>query len=188
MRFNSGLKEIKGSRSIRIRFHNFTACIMYRRHFVYKRNHITQEFHQTTHTHIFTCTNTEYGEHTTWSQSLTDTFTHFVFRQRFLFKEFLHQAFIVFCSSFHQCFVQFGCFFHFLCRNIFNGGCTTFGAPRIFFHQKYINQRIEVRSGSQRILHGNYLRTISRRQLLQYHIIITLLMVKLIHQENHRFT
>ena len=65
MRFNSGLKEIKGRRAIRIWFHNFTACIMYRRHFVYKRNHITQEFHQTTHTHIFTCTNTEYREHAT---------------------------------------------------------------------------------------------------------------------------
>ena len=187
MRFNSGLEEIERSRSIRIRFHNLATGIVYGRHLVYKRNHITQEFHQTTHTHIFTCTNTEYGEHATWSQTFTDTLAHFVFCQWILFKEFLHQAFIVFSSSFYQCFMQFGCFFQFLCRNIFNGGCTTFGAPRIFFHQKYINQRIKVRSGSQRILHGNYLRTISRPQLLQYHIIITLLMVKLVHQENHRF-
>ena len=157
MRFNSGLKEIKGRRSIRIWFHNFTACIMHRRHFVYKRNHITQEFHQTAHAHVLTCTNTEYRKHTTACQPLTDTLAHFIFSQRILFKEFLHQTLIMFGGSFHQRLMHFGGFLHFFSGNIFNGGCTTFGSPRIFFHQKYINQRIEVRSGSQRILHRHHL-------------------------------
>ena len=49
----------------------------------------------------------------------------------------------------------------FLRGNIFYSGRSAFRPPRIFFHQKYINQRIEIRSGSQRILNGNYLRTVN---------------------------
>ena len=64
MRFNGSLEEIQGSRSVRIRLHHLTACIVHRWHFVHKRHHITQKFHQTAYTHILTGTDTEYREHT----------------------------------------------------------------------------------------------------------------------------
>ena len=90
MRFNSRFKEIQGSRPVCIGFHNLTTRIMHRRHFVYERNNITQELHQTTHTHILACTNAEHREHAARSQSLTDTLTHFVLGQRILLEELLH--------------------------------------------------------------------------------------------------
>ena len=156
MRFNGSLEEIQGSRSVGIGFHNFTACIVHRRHFVYKRNNITQELHQTAHTHILARTYAEYGEHAAGGQSFADALAHLVFGQRILFEEFLHQGFIVFGSGLHQCFMHGGCFLHLLSGNIFDCGCSAFRSPRIFFHQKYINQRIEIRSGSQRVLNGNH--------------------------------
>lgn len=59
--------------------------------------------------------------------------------------------------------------------------------PHEYFHQKYIDQRIEVRSGSQRILHGHHLRTVYGLQLLKHHIIIALFIIELVYQENNRF-
>ncbi len=93
----------------------------------------------------------------------------------------------MFGCSFYQSLVQFCSLFHFFGRNFFNNGSATFGSPRIFFHQKYIDQRIEVRSGSQRILHGHHLRTVYGLQLLKHHIIIALFIIELVYQENNRF-
>src|SRR5574344_1766351 len=64
MMFNSSFKEIERRRAISIRNYAFSTSIMQRRHFVYKRNYISQELHQTTNSHILTCTNTENREHT----------------------------------------------------------------------------------------------------------------------------
>ena len=111
---------------------------------------------QTAHTHILARTYAEYGEHAAGSQSFADALAHLVFGQRILFEEFLHQGFIVFGSGLHQCFMHGSCFLHLLSGNIFDCGCSAFRSPRIFFHQKYINQRIEIRSGSQRVLNGNH--------------------------------
>ena len=187
MRLYGCLEEVKRSRSVGIRVYYLTAGVMHRRHLVHERNDVAQELHQTAHTHILACAYAEHGEHAAWSQSFANTLAHLVFRQGVLLEELLHQGFVVFGSSFHQCFMQLGGFLHLLCGNIFDSGCTAFGSPRIFFHQKYINQRIEVRSGSQRVLHGYYLRTVCGLQLLQYHVVITLFVVKLIHKEDDRF-
>ena len=81
VRLNSRLKEIQRSRSVGIRFHHFSTCIVHRRHFIHERNHIAQEFHQTANAHILTCADTEYREHSTGGQTFTDALTHFVFRQ-----------------------------------------------------------------------------------------------------------
>ena len=134
MRFDTRLKEIQRFRSVNIRGHFFTVCIFDFRHFRDERNNVAQEFHQTANAHVLTTTNAEHREHTSGNQTFTDTFPHFIFCQRVLFKEFLHQTFIVFGSSFYQCFVHFHSLIHFFCRNIFNRRSTTFGFPRIFLH------------------------------------------------------
>ena len=129
MWFNCCFKEIQRSRSVCIRSNRNTTCIMYSRHFINKWNDITQEFHQSANSHIFTCTHTENREHTTCSQSFTNTFTHFVFCKRFRFEEFLHQSFIMFGSSFYQSLMPSLSFFHFLSRNFFDSRCSTVRTP-----------------------------------------------------------
>ena len=61
--FHGGLEEEQAGRSVGIGCNFFATGIEYLGHFINEGNHITQEFHQTTHTHILTCTYAEYGEH-----------------------------------------------------------------------------------------------------------------------------
>ena len=134
MRFNGSLEEIKWSRSICHRRNRNTTCVVNHRHFINERHHVTKEFHQSANTHIFTCTHAEHREHTSCSQSLTDTFAHFVFCERFRFEEFLHKSFVVLGSSLNKSLMPFHSFFHFFSRNRFDSRSTTFRPPRIFFH------------------------------------------------------
>ena len=105
-----------------------------------------------------------------------------------MFEEFLHQAFIVLGSGLDQCFVQLHGFIFLFSRNFFDDRCTAFGCPRVLLHQQHVYQRVEVGTGSQRILNRNYFGTVDGLQLFKHHIIITLLVIELIHQEDHRFT
>ena len=180
MRFHTCLEEIKRFRSIGVRSHFFTFRILYLRHFRYKRNNVTQEFHQTANAHIFTSTDAKYREHTSGDQSLTDAFTHFVFWQGILLEEFLHQIFIILGSSFYQCFVHLHSLIHFFCRNIFDSRSPSFGFPRIFLHQQHVNQCIKARTGSYWILDRNNLRAISFFQLFEDIIIIAFFIIKLV--------
>ena len=101
MRFHARLEEINTFRTIRVRNNLLTASVMQFRHIINKRNNITQEFHQAVNAHRLTCTNTENREDATSNQTLADTFTHLIFSQALAFKEFLHQALVIFCSSFN---------------------------------------------------------------------------------------
>ena len=90
-------------------------------------------------------------------------------------------------GSFHQCLMQSSGFLHFLGWYRLYRRRATLGPPRIFLHQKYIYQRIEVRPRSQRILHRHHFRAVDFPQLLHQHVVVTFLIIQLVHQENNRF-
>ena len=54
---------------------------------------------------VLTCTNTENREDRTCYEALTDTCTQLIFCKSLLFKELLHQSFVIFCSSFNERFM-----------------------------------------------------------------------------------
>ena len=180
MRLDTRLEEVQRFGTVYVRSHFLTICVFHFRHFRHKRNYIAKKFHQTANAHVLTTANTEYREHTSGDQTLTDTFTHFIFCQRILFEEFLHQSFVIFGSGFYQCFMHFHSLIHFFCRYIFNRRSTAFGSPRIFFHQQYVNQGIKARTGSNRILDGNHLRSIRFFQLFEDIIIVAFFIIKLV--------
>ena len=164
---------------------NFLASgVEYTWHFINEWHHITQELHETAHTHILTCTYTEHGEHTTCGQAFADTFAHLVLSERFTLEKLFHQSFIVLGCSFHQCLMHLHSLVHFLGRDFLYGGLTTFGAPRILLHQKYVYEGIETRTCLQRILNGYHLGTIHAGQLLEDSLVVTVLIIQLIDQED----
>ncbi len=138
MWFHSCFEEIQAFRSIGIGLYFLATCIVYLWHFAHKGYYITQEFHQTAYSHIFSCTHAEYGEDRPSNKSFAYAFTQFILCQGFFFKKLFHQGFIVFCRSLNQGFMQLHSLFHFFCRNIFYDWCSAFGFPTIFFHQQHI--------------------------------------------------
>ena len=105
MGFYSCLEEIERCGAIGIGLHLFTLGIHYGGHLIHEGNHVAEELHQTTNTHVLTCTYTEYGEYATAYHTLADTFAHLILGERLGLEELLHQSLIVLGSSLHECLV-----------------------------------------------------------------------------------
>ena len=84
--------------------------------------------------------------------------------------------------------MQFQSLIHLLFRNILNNRSTTLWLPRIFFHQKYVNESIKARTCLNRILNLNTLWTIDFLHRSDDIIEITLIRIQLIDQEDNRLT
>ena len=69
--------------------------------------------------------------------------------------------------------------------DIFNGRFATFSRPSQLLHQDDVNKRVEVSTGIQGILNGHNLWTINCLQVLKNLVVITLVVIKLIHEENN---
>ena len=129
MRLHSRLEEIEARRTVGRRHHLLAACIVHSGHFVHKRHHVAQEFHQSAHAHILHGTDTEYGEHASGSQTLTDALTHFVLGERLALEELLHQRFVVLGCSLYKGFVHLHCLILLRIGNFLDGGRTAFRTP-----------------------------------------------------------
>ena len=160
MRLHTRFEEIQTFRTISNRIDLLSTTIVSLWHFAHKRHYITQEFHQSLHTHILVSINTEYREYRSCYQSLTNTFTHLVFRKSLSLKEFLHERVIVLCSSLYKSLVKFKSFIHFLGRNILTLRSTSIRSPRQFLHDENIYYLVKIRTCLYRILNLHALRTI----------------------------
>ena len=129
MRLHTGLEEINRLRSCRVGSDLLTTRIMHLRHLAHERHHITQEFHQTAHSHILTCANAEYGEDRTRYESLADALTQFVLCERLLFKELLHKRLVILGSSLYERLVHLHRLVHLLCRNVLDDRRAPLGLP-----------------------------------------------------------
>ena len=129
MGLNSSLEYIKACGGINNGSHLLATGIVNLRHLVYEGNHIAQELHQAANAHALACANTEYGEHATCSQTLTDTLTHLVLCQALVLEELLHQGLVMLGSSLYQRLVHLHGLVHLLCGNVLDCGLATFGTP-----------------------------------------------------------
>ena len=187
MGLHTSLKEIKRCGTINGRIDILTLRILNLRHLVHERNHIAQELHQTTNTHVLACTYAEHRIDRTGDQALADTLAHLVLSKILLLEEFLHQAIVVGSSSLNQGSMQFLSLVHFLSRNILDDGSTTLGFPAVFLHQQHINHCIEARTSSNRILYGNTLVAIDFLHVRHDGIEIAVLSIQLIDKEDNGF-
>ena len=146
VRFHTRLEKVNALRAIAVRSNFLTTSIVQLRHIVNERNHIAQELHQAANAHRLTCANTEYREDATSYQSLADTLTHLILCQALALEELLHQSLVVLGSCLDKSLVQFHRLVHLLLRNFLDDRSTALWLPRIFLHQKYVNERIETRT------------------------------------------
>ena len=129
MRLHCRLEEIEARRTVGRRHHLLAARVVHSGHFVHKRHHVAQEFHQSAHAHILHGTDTEYWEHASGSQTLTVALTHFVLGERLALEELLHQRFVVLGCSLYKGFVHLHCLILLRIGNFLDGGRTAFRTP-----------------------------------------------------------
>ena len=187
MWFHSRFKEINGGRSFRCRCYFFTASIVQFGHLAYERNHITQELHKSTHTHVFACAHAEYGENAARYKTFANAFTQFVFGKCFAFEELLHQSFVVLGCCLNQYFIQSRSLFHFFSRNVFHLWRASLSVPRIFFHGKHVDDGIKAWSCLCRILNLHTFLAIDILHGRDDVIEVALLRIQLIDKEDNRF-
>ena len=140
MRLYASLEEINRLRTVGIDSNLLTTSVVYLWHLVNVRNHVAQELHQATYTHILACTNAEYREDATSNQTLADTLTQLVLCKSLCLKELLHQALVILGSGLYESLVKFHRLVHLLCWDFLDGRSTTVRSPRVFLHEEHVDE------------------------------------------------
>ena len=188
VRLHAGLEEEQRCRTVAVGS-DFVACgILHLRHIAHEGNHVAEEFHQAAHAHVLACANAENGENRARDESLADAFAHLVFREVFRLEELLHQSVVASGCGFHEGCLHFLGLVELVGGNVLDDGRTAFWLPRIFLHQQYVDDGVEAGTGRDRILHGHAVRTINILQLVQNLVEVAVVLVELVHEENHGFS
>ena len=185
--FDSRFEEVDTRGTLLVGVDLFAACVVHFGHFVDKRYHIAQEFHEASHAHVLSCADTEDGEDAARDQSFANALTHFIFGELFGLKELFHQAFIVLCRSFHQGFVHGLRLLEFLCGDVFHDRFSSLFFPREFLHEDHVDEAVECRSGGERILHRNHFRAVNIAQIVEDQFVVAVFMVELVDEKDDGF-
>ena len=185
MGLHTCLEEIERCRSVGVGRNILAGSILDNGHLADERHHITQELHQTAYTHVATCADTEYGENRTCNEALADTLTHLVLCQILTLEELLHQRVVASSSSLYQSGLHLLGLVELIGRNLLNDRSATLGLPRVFLHQQHIDNAVEARASSDRILYRHAVRTIDILQLRENLIEVAIVTIQLVNQEDH---